>query len=230
MVFCNFKISSVPSRCVFDRRVQLFFSHELTFLFYASFMRRECIQQDIQRWRSLTSPWVPSFGAKGLFDILEGSPLPKGIPRSRSFQSCGCSCLRGRKKQGFRWRFTELIRLSIFFVLCSSVEHSYSSRLEIYEMSRGAMNFLIAILRNIYPSSLLSSSFSFRTFNCFDSPSFLSFSRIASRITYGLFSPSRPRLSRTSVKVSALATRTPVKTARVRRRCKAFSMPHEQSR
>lgn len=30
------------------------------------------------------------------------------------------------------------------------------------------------------------------------------------------------------VKVSALATRTPVKTARARRRCEAFSIPHEQ--
>lgn len=45
---------------------------------------------------------------------------------------------------------------------------------------------------------------------------------------YGLFSPPRPHLSRTLVKVSALATRTPVKTARARRRCEAFSIPHEQ--
>lgn len=203
-------------------------------------MQREYIQREIRERRSLTSLhiWVPSLGAKGLVDVSEG---PRRLPRSRLFDLAGCSCLAGRKNKDFSKDLPDsyLPALSIcFFALRSSVERSYSSRLEIYGERCTRRRELS------YHDSLKHFSFFFSfIFLVFVSDVRLSrfplFSFVGGRRPQGMlhvprfifsFAPSPSAYFGESFCISNSNSCKDSTCPTAARRCEAFSMPHEQFR
>lgn len=146
-------------------------------------------------------------------------------------------------KKGFQYIFTGLEFIhtharALYFSrlrVQPSVKFLFSSR-DVPRCVRGSANFLNDPLKHFSFSSLfhrLLLASLFRMFSCLRSPRSFSFAGERRRgmlprtTVYFLLRPCFPHTLR---KVSALATRTSVKTARARRRREAFSMPREQFR